>query len=252
MMKLFSRRNSIFITLIIIGIAAVSAISSSHIIVIEDFSKYSINPLSEWETRKNAELAPLIYSIKEEGGRKFLSATTEKSIKSTQIGRLINHRSSGKTFVSWNINQYPYLSWDWRVHTLPQGGNERIDSRNDSAAGLYVIFRRTNIPFVGWQNQPVNWIKYVWSTTLPVGTVVNTNRTSMGVTLFEGRYVVVASGPGELKKWITFKRNIAEDYRQFFGSAPRFNPSMIAILTDANDTKSVAAADYDNIRASRE
>ena len=104
---------------------------------------------------------------------------------------------------------------------------------------------------MGWQNQPVNWIKYVWSSTLPVGTVVNTNRTSMGVTLFEGRYVVVASGPGELKKWVTFKRNIAEDYRELFGSAPRFSPSMIAILTDSNDTKSVAAADYDNIRASK-
>lgn len=251
MIKIFSRRNSFFIALLITGITAGTVISSSDTIVIEDFRKYRTNPLSEWETRKNADIAPLIYSIKEEGERKFLRATTEKSRKSTQIGKLVNHRSSGKTFISWNINHYPYISWDWRVHTLPKGGNERIDSRNDSAAGLYVIFRRTNIPFVGWQNQPVNWIKYVWSSTLPAGTVINTNRTSMGVTLFEGRYVVVASGPGELKKWVSFKRNIAEDYRKLFGSAPRFNPSMVAILTDANDTKSAAAADYDNIRASK-
>jgi hypothetical protein len=252
MIKVLTSRNSFFIALIIIGLTAASAISSSDSIIIEDFRKYSTNPLGEWETRKNADAAPLIYSISVVGGRKFLRATTEKSRKSTQIGKLVNHRSSGKTFVAWNINQYPYLSWDWRIHSLPQGGNERIDSRNDSAAGIYVIFRRTNIPFVGWNNQPVNWIKYVWSSTLPVGTVINTNRTSMGVTLFEGRYVVVASGPGELKKWITFKRNIAEDYRKFFGSAPRFNPSMVAILTDANDTQSLAVADYDNIRASRE
>jgi len=251
MMKIFSRGSSFLTALIIAGFAAVSAFSSSDTIIIEDFRKYSSNPLSEWDTRKNAEAAPLIYSVKEEGGRKFLRASTEKSRKSTQIGRPVNHRSSGKTFVAWDIKQYPYLSWDWRVHTLPQGGNEKIDGRNDSAAGLYVIFRRANIPFAGWNNQPVNWIKYAWSCTLPVGTVINTSRTRMGVTLFEGRYVVVASGPGELKKWITIKRNIDEDYRKFFGSAPRFNPSMVAILTDSNDTKSIAAADYDNIIASK-
>lgn len=86
MIKIFSRRNLFLIALIIAGFAAVSAISSSDTVIIEDFRKYSSNPLSEWETRKNADIAPLIYSIREEGGRKFLRASTEKSRKS-KIGR---------------------------------------------------------------------------------------------------------------------------------------------------------------------
>ena len=65
MIKVLTSRNSFFIALIIIGLTVVSAISSSDSIIIEDFRKYSTNPLSEWETRKNADAASLIYSIKE-------------------------------------------------------------------------------------------------------------------------------------------------------------------------------------------
>jgi hypothetical protein len=222
-------------------------------VLLEDFSSYKNHPFSEWKSREDISYAHKIYSIKNEAGTTFLRATTENTLKSIQLGKLVNeYKIMGKNKISWDIKQYPVIKWDWRIHAIPSGGNEKIKSRNDSAAAIYVVFPKNIIPFLSWQYQPANWIKYVWSSTLPVGTVVSREFSRFGLNLYKGRYVVVASGEKDLKKWLTFKRNVKEDYKRFFGEEPKYNPIVIGILTDANNTKSQAAADYGNIRASRD
>jgi len=214
--------------------------SGSECIMLEDFQKYGDNPFSEWSAKENISYAYPIYKINQENGNKFLHASTINYNKSIQLG---------KSNIQWDLYSYPYISWDWRVGILPNGGNEYPGHANDSAAGIYVVFQTKSIPYAKWQYQPANWIKYVWSTTLPVGTVITKKVSKMGMDLYEGRYIVVASGYNNLGKWITYKRNVVEDYQNTFGVKPVYKAIVIGILTDSNKTKSRAVADYDNIKA---
>ncbi len=219
-------------------------------IILEDFQSMNKSPFPKWKVRKENSNRYKIYSIANDRSNRYLQATTSRSTNSIQIGLPLNRYSQGQK-MTWDIINHPWLTWDWRVKRLPAGGNEKIKSKNDSAAGIYVIFQSAYVPFAGWKYQPVNWIKYVWSSTLPVGTVVSRTIKDYGITI-RGKYVVVASGKKGLGKWINFKRNVLYDYIQFFREKPKYPPIMIGILTDANATHDIAEADYDNIKVSSE
>lgn len=223
--------------------------SGADYLMLEDFQKYGGNPFSDWQYRKEYSKAASVYSIIEENGRKFLRASTQRGSSMVQIGKQVNENNLlSKNKISWDIYTYPNLNWEWRVRTIPSGGNENQDRKNDSAASIYVVFQKVRVPFAGWQYQPANWIKYVWSSTLPVGTVITRKFSRFGMSLYEGKYIVVASGQKDLGKWTAFKRNVLADYRTHFGGNPSFHPIVIGILTDSNSTKSNAEADYDNIK----
>jgi len=227
-----------------------SIISQPAYLVLEDFQKYNENPFTSWTCDEDINVAKSIYSIVQENGSRYLRGSTVDKNFMVQIGKQFNQNAIvGKNKINWNIYSFPCLSWDWRVRILPSGGNERDDDSNDSAAAIYVVFQKSRIPFAGWQRQPANWIKYVWSSTLPVGTVVTKKITRFGFFLYEGKYVVVASGNRDMGKWITLKRDVLADYRTYFGGNPAFQPSVVGILTDSNSTGSKAEADYDNIKA---
>jgi len=233
---------SLLLTALLFGLQQYSELfSQSDYIILEDFQNYKGNPFSVWKSRDDIKQATPVYKIVEEDGKKFLRASTVNVNNSIQIG---------KPNLKWDIKTYPNLNWEWRVRILPAGGNEKVGKTNDSAAGLYVIYQTKTIPLAGWQYQPANWIKYVWSTTLPVGTVITRKDSKLGID-FEGRYVVVASGKNDLNKWITFKRNVVDEYQKYFGSKPPYKSMMIGILTDSNDTKDKAEADYGVIKASK-
>jgi hypothetical protein len=61
------------------------------------------------------------------------------------------------------------------------------------------------------------------------------------------KIIVLASGSKNEGKWITFQRNIAQDYKNLFGEDPPDKPIAILILSDGNNTKSRVKADYDDI-----
>jgi len=125
----------------------------------------------------------------------------------------------------------PFLSWRWRVHALPVGGNESVKKKNDSGAGVYVFFPGPLLL--------KKIVKYVWSTTLPQGAML----TSPYYINF--KIVVLRSGNDSLGKWITEKVNVLDDYMKFFGSPPE-KALGIAILSDGDNTNSSAEADYDD------
>ena len=122
------------------------------------------------------------------------------------------------------------------MHRLPVGGREDIKRLADSGAGVYVIFSdhfRMN-----------RMLKYVWSSTLPVGMETESPYNS------RVKIVVKQSGSEESGRWIDEKVNVVEDFERLFGSeAPEVEA--IAIMSDADNTQSFAEADYDDFRISR-
>jgi hypothetical protein len=209
--------------------------------IIDTFETYNNNIFDTWLLRDDpVSDAARIYSIRAENKNKFLHAETTGG--SIQIAKK----------VSWDLKIHPVLYWKWRVNRLPEGANEDARGKNDSAAAIYVVFPRKHIPLVSWKYQPINVIKYVWSTTLPVGQIVQKQKEKLETTIYEGRFIVLRSGKKDAGTWILEKRNVLEDYKKAFGTSPRYTPILVAILTDSNDTKSTASADYDDIIKSDE
>lgn len=173
---------------------------------------------ANWQVRGDAEEAAKIYKVAEENGNHFLHARAVG--QSVQVGLARPFESS----------HYPFLSWRWRVEQLPAGADERAKHANDSAAGVYVLFDSHVLPRA---------IKYVWSSSLPVGTRLQSPA------YWWGKTVVLRSGPAEDGTWHQETVNIYEDYKKLFGREPG-KVEGIGVLTDSDNTQTRAEADYDD------
>ncbi|PAU95671.1 hypothetical protein CK503_01000 [Aliifodinibius salipaludis] len=173
------------------------------------------------------------YKIQNEGKNKFLryKGTRAKHISFP----LINEEK--ENIYDINLYETPILSWKVRAHKLPKGANEKSSDRNDSVASIYVVFDMGRVALV--KKVPKS-IRYTWSTTLPEG--------ETGSKLFGNQQIIVVnSGEQDKGKWVTFERNLVEDYRRMFGDDPPKNPIAILILSDGDSTNSYVKADYDDI-----
>jgi hypothetical protein len=201
------------------GRAALGAPERAESMAVETFSAYPVGGFPKgWKVRGSMRDAQAIYRIAEEsGGGRFLEARADR--QSIMIGLERPFEPS----------RYPYLRWRWRVRQCPTGADERRKSTNDSAAGVYVIFPgRFFVPRV---------LKYVWSSTLPIGTRQSSPAAS------STKIIVLESGTAGEPAWRTVTVNVQQDYAALFGE-PAPAARGIGILTDSNDTSSVAAADY--------
>jgi hypothetical protein len=195
------------------------ALLTGQIVPLENFEQYPPQAFpNNWKVRGDEDTARVIYRVAEEDGNHFLHARAEK--QAVQIGLT-------KTF---SPKQFPVLQWRWRVQQLPAGANERALKTNDSAAGVYVVFDSTIVPRV---------IKYVWSSSLPVGTQMDSP------VYWRAKVVVLESGVAAASEWRKEAVNFYEDYKRLFG----FEPSEVegvALLTDSDTTATMAEADYDD------
>lgn len=174
-----------------------------------------------WETHSD-DGAAAPYTVEAEGGGKFLAA-----------------RDRGQSVIlarrfKVDLDRYPYLTFRWRVHEIPKGADERFGPRGDSAAAVYVTYR-TVLGFI-----PVV-VKYVWSSTLPVGTALRRKGT--------GRPWIIVAGSGHhgIGEWQTYVFDVRAAYRETFGGEPPRQAVGVGLLSDANATGSTAYADYDDV-----
>lgn len=198
---------------------------NGEFIVLDDFESTPVGEFPVgWDIRDSDADKHKPYRVREENGNKYLEARDEG--ESVILGKEI----------CWNLEQYPYISFRLRVNAIPEGGDERYDDTVDSAAGIYVTYRKKMFGKI-----PES-VKYVWSSTLPVG----------GATIRQGIgrpwQVVIGSGEEGLGEWKTYTFDLRETYRKTFRSKPPKQPIGIGILSDANSTHSHAYADYDDIR----
>ena len=72
---------------------------------------------------------------------------------------------------------------------------------------------------------------------MPIETIIKKNKKKLGNTIYEGRFIVIKSGEAKSGIWNAEERNVLKDYINCFGKAPKYDPILIAILTDSNNTK---------------
>ena len=137
-----------------------------------------------------------------------------------------------------DIDDHRWFSWDWRVDQLVEGEALHEKRGSDAAARVYVYFESNGLP---WRKRNID---YVWSATLPVGTMLESAFTSTS------KIIVVESGAASLGTWRHVTRNVAADYvRCFSGKPPR--AIAVGLMTDADNTGTSALAYFDDLQFTR-
>lgn len=128
------------------------------------------------------------------------------------------------------------LSWRWRAVNLPLGGNECADGKGDSAAVVYVTWKRG-----------LKWyaLKYVWSAVGPKGAVCDKKSN-----WFRAQQTVILETGGPLNTWVNESIDLDAEYRKHFedGDPKAEVPDFmgVGIMSDGDQTHSLSSADFAN------
>jgi hypothetical protein len=211
------------LTILVASAPGGSRAAEDDCVVIDDFGKGRVGEFPEgWRARKDEGKS--VYTVHEEGGKRFLRA------RSKALG------IQAAREYDWNLTAYPVLAWRWRPVEFPKGADERESGTNDSVLAVYML-----VPYSRIRGPKA--VKYVWSAVVPVGTRLESNT---GLT----KVRVLRSGRDQ-KDWVEERVNVRDDFAKAFDTKDVPKPAGIAVLTDADDTKSSAIGDYAEFRACR-
>jgi len=182
------------------------------------------------------------YSLVEEDNQVILHAHADKA-------------ASGLVHpVHSDIRDTPILHWRWKISHVIADADNRVAGKEDSPVRIVLAFdgdksrlaskdRRASalVKSVTGRDLPYAQLVYIWSPSIPVGTVVPQPRSG------RTRMVVATSRGARAGQWVTLSRNVVEDLRRAFGEEP--GPLIeVGVLTDTDNTGSSVDAWYGDIR----
>jgi hypothetical protein len=157
---------------------------------------------------------------------------------------------------SFDVHEYPWLAWRWKVPKMVEGARNSAAHIEDSPARVVVTFEggRDKLPpdeqinydlakAIAGTTLPYATLMYVWDDNLPYGTVVQHNMSS------RVKSIVVGSKAG-LGNWVEERHNLLEDYRRAFNEDPP-RASAVGFMTDSDNSATVANAFYGDIQLLR-
>lgn len=176
------------------------------------------------------------YALAERDGRRVVHAVAESSTAGLRCGVDIDPASQ------------PWLHWAWRVDRGMPEASVGVDELDDSPARVVLAFDgdhtqlslrdrlfEDQVELFTGNRLPYATLAYVWDARAPVESVFVYLRSS------RIRYLVVESGERGLGRWLTYRRNVIDDYRRIYGGEPG-RIINIGILTDSDDLKVRAEA----------
>jgi len=152
---------------------------------------------------------------------------------------------------------YPFIDWSWRISNVYENGDVHSKQGDDYPARIYItfayqpeeesFFEKTKFnlaKMIYGEYPPGSAINYIWASKAGKEEVVPnpfTDRTMM---------IVVESGQDQAGQWLSYSRNIVEDYQLAFGRLP---PPItgVAIMTDSDNTGESATSWYGDISFSK-
>jgi hypothetical protein len=164
----------------------------------------------------------------ETGGNHFLRILTDGSFYSFGIE------------TPFDPEQYPILTWRWRVERMPEHADISTLSGDDAAARLFVVFHDGASPSTKRK------IEYVWDTTHPAGSMIPEPNAPDTV-----KVIVLESGATKLGQWVREQVNLVKDYQRAFGGKPG-RVKTIAFASNSEETHSATVADFDDLQISGE
>ncbi len=153
--------------------------------------------------------------------------------------------------------QLGQASFSWWVDELIAGADVSQVDREDAPARVLFGFggdarrlsQRTRLMFelahaLTGEEPPYATLMYVWENRAPLESVIVNPRSD------RIRKIVADSGTSQLGRWRDHRRDLAADFRRVFGEAPGPLVS-IAVMTDADNTASLAKAWYGPVTLER-
>lgn len=126
------------------------------------------------------------------------------------------------------------LRWRWRALTLPRGGDECRDGKGDSAAVVYVTWKRGLRYYT---------LKYVWSAVGARGAVCDKKRNP-----FLAQDTVIRESGAPLNEWRSVELDLPTEFRRHFegGDAKAAVPDLfgVGLMSDGDQTGSPSSADF--------
>jgi hypothetical protein len=167
------------------------------------------------------------YRIVDDARMPFIRAEYKSPLATTVLGVAVasDHRSRASK-----------LAWSWRAMKLPRGGDECTEGKGDSAAVVYVTWKRA----LRWYT-----LKYVWSSVGVPGRICDRKRNP-----FVAQDTIIVESGGPLGQWKRKEIDLRAEFRKHFedgdpsAKVPDF--AGVAIMSDGDQTRSESAADYAN------
>ena len=167
------------------------------------------------------------YKIIEDPDQPFIRATYRPPLETVTLGVEVPEQLRQRT---------RKVRWRWRAQVLPKGGNECVGGFGDSAAVVYVSWKRG----LKWYS-----LKYTWSYGAPKGSTCDQKRN-----LFVVQDTVILESGGPVGVWKDEEIDPSDDFRKHFEEG---NPNAdvpdfvgIGIMSDGDQTNSISSADYAN------
>jgi hypothetical protein len=158
---------------------------------------------------------------------------------------------------SFNVYEYPKLSWRWKVSGIFRKGDSSRKEGDDYPARLYVMFAYTpeqaslgkRIKYqlaktIYGQYPPDSSINYIWDNRSSKASVIINAYTD------QARMIPVSAGAGKVNTWQEYTMDIVRDYRLAFGKNPP-KTATLAVMNDSDDTGESAKAWIDFIKIYR-
>ena len=188
---------------------------------------------------------PTEYGVLTEDGNTFLRARADASASGLVARAPVDLRAC------------PILKWRWRVHGTVEDGDITDKDYADAPARVLVAFpydprdvgaitrlkydiAKTNTG----RYPPGRVLSYVWANSAKPGAILKSPYRK------NVRMIVVRSGDDLAGQWVSEERNVYVDYVRTFGEPPS-EVSGVGVMTDTEDTRTKAQADYDDIRFER-
>jgi hypothetical protein len=149
--------------------------------------------------------------------------------------------------------QYPLLSWQWKVEALIKTADNTTKQFEDSPVRVVVSFSGDmdslsfddrmffdNVRLLTRQQLPYATLMYIWENRAPRDSVLPNLHTS------RIKMIVAESGREKVGAWQDITRNVYEDYKRAFGTEPG-RITAIAVMTDTDNTGEHTQAWYGDI-----
>jgi hypothetical protein len=145
--------------------------------------------------------------------------------------------------VDIDIREYPVITWKWRVEKILEDVDERTKEGDDHPIRLFFVFEPDESQQSIWfrlkrwlyldriHGHPFGgrFIEYVWSSHLKSGEVINDPGKPWQ------KLIVIEGGSDNLNKWLSYERNLYEDFKKSYGEEPR-RLIFIGVLNDTDQT----------------
>jgi Protein of unknown function (DUF3047) len=195
---------------------------------------------------------PVVLPLKRKTEYKAIKYRGKNAIRA----KALSSASGIEAKLNVDLAKTPQLTFSWFAESLIDGADNTEKSTEDSPLRVILSFDgdkdklsakeqrfHERAKLLTGRELPFATLMYIWENKKAVDVVITNPHTN---TI---KKVVVSSGVKDLKKWMTFKRNIIADYTVAFGTPPG-KLTGIALMSDTDNTSTNVTAYYGDLMLS--